>query len=74
MLGSEGMDSTLKYVLSGVRGLLWLRPVVLGARPSLPEAPGSAMLIHSWKPQGVFDQRPECCPRSRREAGWLDRW
>jgi hypothetical protein len=30
--GSDGMDSALEYILSGVRGLLWPRPVMPGAQ------------------------------------------
>jgi hypothetical protein len=31
MLGSDGIDFALEYMLSGARGFLWLRPIVPGA-------------------------------------------
>jgi hypothetical protein len=30
-LGSDGMDSALEYILSDMRGFLWLHPFVLSA-------------------------------------------
>jgi hypothetical protein len=32
------------------------------------------MLIHCWKPPGVFDRRPRPYPGLRRETGWAGGW
>jgi hypothetical protein len=71
MSGGDGMDSALEYMLSGVHGLLWPRPIILGTQTAPSCTPGVSNAYLFLRALGMFGQRPGSHPRSRREAGWF---
>jgi hypothetical protein len=64
-LGGNGMDSTLKYMMSGAHGLMWPCLVVPGARATASQSPRPIMLIRCWGQAFVSDRRlPQATPVS----------
>jgi hypothetical protein len=69
MSSGDGMDSTLKYILSDVCGFLLLHPFVPDTTAA-SRSPERAMFICCGEPPSTFDWRPG----STREVGGVDKW
>jgi hypothetical protein len=75
MLGGDGTDSLLKYILPDACGLLRLRPFVPGSYSGrfLRHVVGRAYPFEG-SPRVHSSENPGSLPRSMGEAGWAVRW